>query len=98
MIFSARPTRALVDDESFVLFLAQTSVTSHPITPQLCPLHRPKQQGPRPVIPSVCLALARLAVIAGRNWSTRARPFSGNPPPPLPPRKPSQPWKPFSHL
>src|SRR6266480_4685705 len=71
MIFFARPTRVLVDDESFVLFLAQTSVTSHPITPQLCPLHRQKQPSPRPVIPSVCLALARLAVIARQGSGPR---------------------------
>src|SRR5205814_8170300 len=98
MIFFARPTRVLVDDESFVLFLAQTSVTSHPITPQLCPLHRPKQQGPRPVIPSVCLALSRLAVIAGRNWPTWARPLSCNPTSELPSRKRSAPLKLFLQL
>src|SRR5438105_15660661 len=98
MLFFSRPTRALVGDASFVLFFAQTTVTSHPITPQLCPLHRQKQPSPRPVIPSVCLALARLAVIAGRNWPTRARPLSRNPPPVPPPRKRSPPWKLFSHL
>src|SRR5438552_9754583 len=90
--------RTLVDDESFVLFLLQTSVINYPFTPQLFPLHRQKQPIPRPVIPSVCLALARLAVIAGRNWPTRARPLSRNPPPAPPPRKRSPPWKLFSHL
>src|SRR5438874_7067650 len=98
MIFFARPTCALVDDEPFVLFLAQTSLTNFPITLQLCPLNRPKQPGPRPVIPSACLAPARLAVIAGRNWPTRVRPLSRNPPRALPPRKRSPPWKPLSPL
>src|SRR5207248_5074944 len=98
MIFFARPTRALVDDEPFVLFLAQTSPTNYPITLQLYPLNRPKQPGPRPVIPSACLAPARLAVIAGRNWPTRVRPLSRNPPPALRRRKPSRLWRLFSHL
>src|SRR5205807_10204814 len=89
---------ALMYNESVCLCLAQPHVTAHPHTPQPCPLHRQKQPRPRPVIPSVCLALARLAVIAGRNWPTRARPLSRNPPPAPPPRKRSPPWKLFSHL
>src|SRR4029077_5564859 len=92
MIFFARPTHALVNDESFVLFLAQTSVTSHPSTQQLCPLHRQKQPRPRPIIPSVCLAPARRAVIAGRVWLMPPRSLSPNPRPALPPRKRSRPW------
>src|SRR6266513_5780709 len=93
MIFFARPTRALVDDESFVLFLAQTSVTSHPITPQQCPLHRQKQPSPHPVTRSACLAPARLAAIAGRSWRTPPRPLLRKPPPALRPRKPSRLWR-----
>src|SRR5204863_9425480 len=92
MIFFARPTRALVVDESIVLFLAQTSVTSHPITPQ-CPLHRQKQPSPHPVTRSACLAPARLAAIAGRRWRARARPLLHKPPPALRPRKDSRPWR-----
>src|SRR5947207_10209943 len=91
MIFFARPTRARVD-ESFVLFLAQTSVTNYPITPQ-CPLHRQKQPSPHPVTRSACLAPATLAAIAGRSWHTPPRPLLRKPPPALRPRKPSRLWR-----
>src|SRR6266480_5412008 len=87
----------MVDDEPFVLFLAPRSLTNEPITLQVCPLNRPKQPSPRPVIPSACLAPARRAVIAGRSWLMPPRPLSPNPPPVLQRRKRSRPWNLSSH-
>ena len=58
-----------------------------------CLLNRQKHPSPHPVIPSACLAPARLAVIAGRTWLMPAKLLSPNLPPTLRLRKRSPQWK-----